>query len=84
MKLFESKKITAEEYVLPFGEYKLFSDFEELKIDPDKLSYVLEMAEEQMTKEIPVVTASDYRDYFVSGSRARYAAASGVRRDMAM
>ena len=84
MKLFASREMKAKDFILPYGEYKLFSDFEELKIDPDKLDYVIQMADEQLTIDIPVVTASDYRDYFISGSRARYSEASGVRRTMAM
>ena len=84
MKLFAPKGITARKFIKAGEEYRLFSDFEELKIDPDKLDYVIKMADEQLEVEMPVVTASDYRDYFISGSRARYSTASGIRRTMAM
>ena len=83
MKLFAPKKITASRTLLPYDKVRLFPEGE-YRIDPEKAKKIIATAEELMNRDIPVIKASDFRDYFISGSRSKYAVSSGVRRQIAL
>ena len=84
MKIFAPKKITAANTILPHDEVKLFYDLGGFRVDPEKAKKIIAKAEELLTVEFEVAKASDYRDYFISGSRAKYSTAVGKRREVAL
>ena len=85
MKAFKDKKIySAQGLILPYSEFKLFSDIEKLEIPKDKGDRILAYAEGLLDKEIPLLPASLYREYVTNGNRSNYQDRYFLRRDMAL
>ena len=84
MKAFREKKLTnAKGMLLPYSEFKLFSDFPAPEMDKKKGEKILKHAEELLEKDIPMLPASLYREYATIGNRANYETPYFLRRDMA-
>ena len=84
MKVFAEKKIYgASGLLLPFADYRLFSDVENPIIDREKADKIVKRAEGLLDKEIPLLPASVYREYVTNGNRSNYEDIYFLRRDMA-
>ena len=70
--------------VLPHSEFKLFRELEEYTYNETKLKKAVEQAEKMLGEEIPFLPASLYRDFTVTGNRARYEGLFFKRRTMAL
>ncbi len=70
--------------LLPYSEFKLFSDLGELSVNEDKRSRIMQEAEKLLTEDIPLLPASLYREFFVNGNRANFEQKCFRRRTMAM
>ncbi len=83
MKVFGERKITnVRGRILPYGEFRLFSDMENPTFDKDKISRVVKEAEGFANREIPMLPASLYRQFFVTGNRVNFETPYFLRRDM--
>ena len=84
MKVFAEKKMySASGLLLPFADFKLFSDVENPIIDKEKAEKIVKRAEGLLDKEIPLLPASVYREYVTNGNRSNYEDIYFLRRDMA-
>ncbi len=83
MRPFREKQLHAEGNTLRFSEFKLFSDMSELKYNERKLARVVSEAEQLLDVPIPLLPASLYRDFFLTGNRTRFQQLYFRRRDMA-
>lgn len=72
MRIFKDNGIFAIGKILPHTELHLFLDMKEKKIDPIAKARLLEKAEIALSEPIPVLLLSDYRSYFLTGSRAPF------------
>lgn len=72
MRIFKDNGIFATGKILPHTELRLFLDMKEKKIDPIAKARLLEKAEIALSEPIPVLLLSDYRSYFLTGSRAPF------------
>ena len=70
--------------VLPLSEFKLFCDLENPIPDKEKAQKIIDSATEMLSWDIPQLPASLYRDFFVTGNRARFEDKYFTRRDMAV
>ncbi len=85
MKAFKEKKLTnAKGLLLPYSEFKLFSDMDDPKIQKEKGERIVRMAEDYLAKDIPLLPASLYREYVTVGNRSHYEDIYFLRRDMAV
>ena len=85
MQVFRSKSIhTANGLLLPYDEFKLFSDVKDAYVIPEKAEKIICKAEELLTKDIPLLPASLYREYVTCGNRSNYESLFFLRRDMAV
>ena len=85
MKAFAQKNIKdARGLVLPYSEFRLFSDIEKPEIQKEKGERILALAERLFEKEIPLLPASVYREYVTNGNRSNYEGIYFLRRDMAI
>ena len=84
MKIFEPRGIRANGNLLPFSDFRLYSDLEDLTPDPEKLAEVIKRAEEALCEDVPPLTLSMYRDYVKNGNRSRFESPFFRRRDKAM
>ena len=85
MKVFHAKKLTnAKGMLLPYEEFRLFSDLTDPKIVGEKANKIVKHAEELLDKDIPLLPASLYREYATIGNRANYETPYFLRRDMAV
>ena len=85
MKAFAEKKIySAKGLLLPYSDFKLFSDVEKPEIPTEKAETIVKYAEGLLDKEIPLLRASVYREYVTNGNRSRYQDPYFLRRDMAV
>ena len=82
MRIFKDNGITAAGKILPLSEFRLFFDMEEKKADPLQKRMLLDRAERALTEEIPTLTLSDYRAYFLTGSREPFDSKFQRRRSM--
>ena len=84
MRAFASKNIrSAKGLLLPYSEFRLFSDIQAPKIPSDKGENILALAESLLDKDIPLLPASVYREYVTNGNRSNYEDIYFLRRDMA-
>ncbi|MBP3591863.1 MAG: heparinase II/III family protein [Clostridia bacterium] len=72
MRIFKDNGVFAAGKILPHTELRLFLDMKEKKIDPIAKARLLEKAEIALSEPIPVLLLSDYRSYFLTGSRAPF------------
>ena len=85
MKVFYQNGIkNASGKVLSYDNFRLMSDLNELKFNPEKMKKVVATAERLVEKDIPMLTASLYREFAVNGNRANYEGLYFTRRDMAV
>lgn len=85
MKVFQSRNLyEVKGKVLPLSEFKLFRELDGYTFSESKLKKAVEQAEKMLTEEIPFLPASLYRDFTVTGNRARYEALFFKRRTMAL
>lgn len=84
MKAFKSKGLfNAKGLLLPYSDFKLFSDLRSPAIDPQKADRIIKSAEDLLEKDIPLLPASVYREYVTNGNRSNYENIYFLRRDMA-
>ena len=85
MKAFAEKKIySASGLLLPYAEFRLFSDVEHPEIPKEKGERMVKYAEGLLDKDIPMLLASVYREYVTNGNRSNYQDPYFLRRDMAV
>lgn len=84
MKIFERKQFDIKGRVLPKESFRLARDAEEYKIDPSRVTKVIEAAEKNLLDPIPALTLSMYRNYLEQGSTTVYGAPYRERMEMAM
>lgn len=72
IRVFKNNGITAKGNLLPLSEFRLFREFKELKLDPQKAELIVKKAEKYLAKEIVHLPLSLFRDKFVTGSRSRF------------
>ena len=85
MKVFAEKKIySAKGLLLPYSDFRLFSDIEKPEIPKEKAEKMLKYAEGLLDKDIPMLLASVYREYVTNGNRSHYQDPYFLRRDMAV
>ena len=85
MKAFAAKNMqSAKGLLLPYSEFRLFSDIENPEIPHDKGEKIVKMAESLLDREIPLLPASVYREYVTNGNRSNYEDIYFLRRDMAV
>ena len=85
MRAFRQKGLTsAKGLLLPYADFKLFSDIENPTITKEKGDKILKNAEKLLEKDIPLLPASLYREYVTIGNRSNYEELFFLRRDMAM
>ncbi len=72
-KIFEEKNYNVSECVIPYEEFKIFSDREKgFSLREDGRKTAIKNAEELLDKKYPVITATDYLVRFRTGDRAHY------------
>lgn len=84
MKIFERKEFDIKGRVLSKDSFRLARDAEEYKIDPSRVSKVIEKADKNLGDTIPELTLSMYRNYLEEGSTTVYGAPYRERMEMAM
>ena len=84
MRAFQSKKLNAKGNVLPYSQFKLFSDMKESGFDPKRMERIVAEAEKMLDTPIPMLPASLYREYVTNGNRSNYQNPYFKRRDMAI
>ena len=85
MKAFAQKKIySAKGLLLPYSEFRLFSDVQHPVVPKEKGERMVKYAEGFLDKEIPMLLASVYREYVTNGNRSHYQDPYFLRRDMAV
>ena len=84
MRAFAEKKINnANGLLLPYSEFRLFSDIAKPELVKEKGERILKYAEGLLDKDIPLLPASVYREYVTNGNRSNYEDIYFLRRDMA-
>ena len=84
MKVFRQKGIhNANGKLLPYSEFKLFSDVKTPEIPKEKGEKIIRYAEGLLDRDIPLLPASVYRQYVTTGNRSNYQDLYFLRRDMA-
>ena len=72
-KIFEEKNYNVSECVIPYEEFKLFSDRKEgFSLNPRYKDRAIAEAEKLLGKKYPVLTASDFLIYTRTGNRSIY------------
>jgi len=72
-KIFAEKNYNVSECVIPYEEFKLFSDRESgFSLNPEHRAGAIEAAEKLLDKEFPVLTATEFIRYRRTGNRAGY------------
>lgn len=85
MKVFNERKFNnAKGLILPYAEFKLFSDLKNAEITKEKGEWAVKYAEGLLDREIPLLPASLYREYVTIGNRSNYESRFFLRRDMAL
>ena len=84
MKIFAPLGIKAHGNLLPYSEFKLFSDYENPTVNEKKMAQVIANAEKALADEIPMLPASMYRQYVTNGNRSVYEGRFFKRRDMVL
>ena len=85
MRAFAEKKLNnAKGLLLPFSEFRLFSDIEYPETPKEKGERIVKYAEGLLDKDIPILLASVYREYVTNGNRTHYQDPYFLRREMAL
>ena len=85
MKVFRQKGIhNANGKLLPYSEFRLFSDISSPEIPKEKGERIVRYAEGLLGRDIPLLPASVYRQYVTIGNRSNYEDIYFLRRDMAV
>ena len=68
------KGVTAKGLLLPYEAYKPLFDYKKIDsyIAPENVPEILKTADELLEKEIPMLTASLYREFELNGNRTHY------------
>lgn len=82
MRIFKDNGIEAEGKILPLRDFRLFIDIKEKKVDLEQKAQMIARAERALEAEIPTLTLSDYRGYFLTGSRQPFDSKFQRRRTM--
>ena len=84
MKVFNAKGLhSAKGLLLPYSEFRLFSDVDNPCLTEEKAKKILKNAEDLLSRDIPLLPASLYREYVTNGNRSNYQDRFFLRRDMA-
>ena len=84
MRVFQPLKINANGRLLPYSDFRLFSDIPDPKVNEEKMAKVIANAEKALADEIPMLPASLYREYVTIGNRSNYENLYFKRRDMVL
>lgn len=85
MRPFSKKGIhSAKGSLLPYEQFRLFSDLASPSFNDEKCKRIVESAESMLDKDIPLLPASVYRQYVTNGNRSNYEDIYFLRRDMAV
>ena len=85
MRVFDKKGLrSAKGLLLPYTEFKLFSDLDETEFNGEKAKKIVGSAEKLLECEIPLLPASLYREFATMGNRANFEKKFFLRRDMAV
>ncbi len=82
MRIFKDNGISAEGKILSLDKFRLFLDIAEKKTDPSQKKMLLDRAERALEEPIPSLSLSDYRGYFLTGSREPFDSKFQRRRTM--
>ena len=82
-RIFAERGLRADGNILPFDEFRLFIDEKDPKFDDEKLAKVVENAEKMLDEPIPILPASLYHEFFVTGNRSHFESPYFRRRTMA-
>ena len=73
MKAFHAKKIgNAKGLLLPYSEFRLFSDLDSTSFTAEKAEKIVRKAEALLEKDFPLLPATLYREYVTNGNRSNY------------
>jgi len=81
-KVFEEKGLRAAGNIIPFSEFRLFRDKAELKPNRKKAEELIKLGEEALEKDIPMLLASSYREFYENGNRMGFQSKYSLRRKM--
>ena len=84
MKIFTNKNYNVHGRVLPLDKFKLMRDTPDATVIKEKLGSILELAESDLEKDIPMLTLSMYRSYLEKGSTVTYGNPYCERMNMAL
>lgn len=85
MRAFDKKGLrSAKGLLLPYTEFKLFSDLDKTEFNGEKAKKIVGSAEKLLECEIPLLPASLYREFATMGNRANFESKFFLRRDMAV
>ena len=85
MRAFDKKGLrSAKGLLLPYSEFKLFSDLDKTEFNGEKAKKIVTSAEKLLECEIPMLPASLYREFATMGNRANFEKKFFLRRDMAV
>ncbi len=83
-RIFNSKGISASGLILPYADFTIYSDMADPKLDPEQVAPTVKRAEGHLTKDIPFLPLSLYRDFFITGNRNNFETPYFARRSMAI
>ncbi|MBR2972058.1 MAG: heparinase II/III family protein [Clostridia bacterium] len=85
MRVFDKKGLrSAKGLLLPYTEFKLFSDLDKTEFNGEKAKKIVTSAEKLLERDIPLLPASLYREFATVGNRANFEGKFFLRRDMAV
>ncbi len=85
MRAFDKKGLrSAKGFLLPYTEFKLFSDLDKTEFNGEKAKKIVGSAEKLLECEIPMLPASLYREFATIGNRSNFEKKFFLRRDMAV
>ena len=83
-RLFAQAKIAARGNLLPPESIDLYGELLKNELTEERRAMLISRAESALTKDIPFLSASLYRRFYVDGNRAEYETACFTRRGMLM
>ena len=84
MKIFKERNITVQGKVLTNEEFLRTTYWDKTPPVPERMTAIIQKAEEDLDTEIPAIPLSTYRSFFSTGSRQPYVSLQNVRRDMVL
>lgn len=68
------KGVTAKGLLVPYEDYKPLFDYKKIDsyIAPENIPEIIKTADELLEEEIPMLTASLYREFEQNGNRTHY------------